>query len=259
MRKTVLVLSTGRTGTKWLAEYFASYEEVSSHHTSKNTPLINILSNMVLSRCLPLIFLDKVWENLKGRELEGVSEDIYLDSNNHLYAFPYLSPASYKNLHVVHVVRDVRTYVKSHMSLARDRKKSFFANYILPFWQPNGWLTKKMSVLSWLRISRISRFIWIWSYKNQMIEQSKYVARGYLRVRFEDLFGEDGDLVLSEICDFVGVESLKGSASIRQKKNYSSGSVGGIGDWSKKDVVFCDIFCAEQMRNYGYSQVVNDE
>jgi len=139
----VLVLSTGRTGTKFLASLLSNHfpKSARTQHESSRTRPINILTNMYFAGFIPKVFLPMTWKLLKQRELSKTELDFYIDINNFLYGIPVIEPELYPNLKVVHIIRDPRTYVRSHINWAHQNTKSFIANFWLPFWQPSPLFT----------------------------------------------------------------------------------------------------------------------
>src|SRR5262245_52182923 len=125
IRDPVLVVSTGRTGTKFIASWLSAvYADVEAHHITPWSTLINVVGNASLSGLVPQAAVLALWRRLKGRTFAVTNRAFYVDSNNHLYAFAAFARQLYPGVKVVHVVRDPRTYVRSHLNWARQRAKS---------------------------------------------------------------------------------------------------------------------------------------
>lgn len=253
--KTIILTSTGRTGTKFFASLFASYyPQVESHHASSFSTVINILSNASLMKVLPDYTVTVAWKVLKKGERLGCRKPIYIDANNHLYALPYFAPKLYSNLKVVHVIRDPRDYARSHINWAMNRRRSFVANFWLPFWQPNGYLSSEMPFERWLKLSQLERFCWIWRYKNQIIEKIANGPVPYFQVKFESFFRKLDVNIFKALIEFVGLD-FKPETLVEfdfpKNRNHST-PFNSWRLWSDKQCAKVDRLCGTEMRCYQY-------
>jgi len=257
----VIVVSTGRTGTRSLAQFFdASYGEVDARHCTPRSTLINLLANAHLAHCLPAGTTRFAWNLCKKQHWHPAgNKRVYLDSNNHLYAICRELRQWYPGLRVVHVVRDPRTYVPSHLRWAHQRPKSYLANFILPFWQPNPFLVGSTSFAEWRQMDQFSRFCWIWSFKNRWIEDSMRDDReDYLCLRFEDLLHYPENLpTLRRLSEFVGLpEPDEDQARNFPASNRSrAGTEDRRAEWSDWPAERCRRlarYCQPLMEQYGY-------
>jgi hypothetical protein len=227
------------------------------HEAGERSRLINILTHAHLSGFSPISAPISAWERAVKPGLLDCPNDIYIDSNNQLYAFIHLHPGFYPGLRVVHLVRDPREYVRSHINWARHRVKSFIANYLTPFWQPNAWLLKEMSYKTWWHLSRFERFCWIWDYKNRIIGQFEHRAYPYLRLRFEDFFdGLDPINELNRLLTFIGQEPTSSQASQhlfdRPINPGKRKTLPPWTQWSRAQCIQLDTHCAQTMTSYQY-------
>lgn len=250
----MLIVSTGRTGTKFLAHLLAAASpEVEAHHTTPWSTLVNVLGNLELAGLVSERVVLATWRLLKGRRFAVTERARYVDSNNHLYAFARLAPRLYPGVRVVHVVRDPRDYVRSHLNWARQRAKSFVANHCLPFWQPNPFLAGEMPLARTLALGRFERFCWIWRFKNQRIAALAGAGIPYLCLRFEDLVA-DRDRARERLLDFVGVpapDAARAPAPGRLNPTRRRAFPG----WRRWPATLCarlDALCGADMIAYGY-------
>lgn len=254
----VLFVSTGRTGTGFFCHLLRNlFPQVEVHHNSRYTTWINIVTNMLLARVLPKDALAVTWKFLKEGELNRCQQNFYIDSNNHLYGLVVLAPELYPDLKVVHIVRDPRTYVRSHLNWARHRPKSFIANYMLPFWQPNAFLLGEMPLRQWLALSKFEEFCWVWDFKNRYIQSLEHSEVPYLRIRFEDLFASpDPETSLNQMLCFIGLPEVTGMAqqfdhplNVTKKRSFP--------DWREWEPARCarlHELCGTMMSRYGYGR-----
>jgi hypothetical protein len=208
-----------------------------------------------LSGFLPLSFPLWAWQRAVTPKLEKSRKKIYIDSNNQLYALLPLAPDLYPGLKVIHLVRDPREYVRSHINWARHRPKSFVANYLTPFWQPNAWLLKEMSWSKWIRLNQFERYCWIWDYKNRYIGQLQDSQIPYLRIYFEDFFGAPNPLdTFNRLLEFLNLEMVAGiEGKFQRPVNPAKGkSFSKWVDWSTTQCQQLDAFAGRTMKKYGY-------
>jgi hypothetical protein len=256
--QSVLIISTGRTGTKFLA---ALLDEIIPdadvfHEAGERSRLINILSNAYLAGLIPQSIPLWAWKRAISAQLQKTKSEksYYIDSNNHLYVPAVCWPALYPNLRIIHIVRDPRTYIRSHLNWSRGRLRSFIANYLTPFWQPNAYMLGEMSYIQWLRLSKYERFSWIWNYKNQFIAQVEDSKTPYLCLRFEDLFeSENPDKAFKQLLKFIGVQEHDDViGSIGAPINTSKKNIPAWTKWSDELCRSILVLCGSSMNRYGY-------
>lgn len=256
--QTLLILSTGRTGTKFLAKTLQMLipQAAVYHEGGEKSRLINILSHAQLANIVPDSLPKLSWRTAILPALEQAQQEksFYIDANNHLYIFGILNRNLYPSLKIIHIVRDPRDYIRSHISWSRSRVKSFIANYLTPFWQPSGWLMEDMSMADWFSLNRLEKYAWIWTFKNGYIQQLESSETPYLRVRFEDLFySEDPGSVLSSMLAFIDVEVSKDlNKYFASTINASRGNIQSWPGWSADTCRKIQSICGELMDMYGY-------
>lgn len=227
------------------------------HEAGERSRLINILTHVYLSGFLPIQAPLWAWQRAVAPRLQACSKKTYIDSNNQIYALVTLIPEIYPGLRVIHLVRDPRDYVRSHINWSRHRLKSFIANYLIPFWQPNGWLLNEMSVSKWLRLTQLERYSWIWDYKNRMIGQMEDSETPYLRIKFEDFFGNAYPLpYFNELLEFLDLNRVSGiEAFFQDPVNPTKGKSFPVWDaWSQEQCQQLNNFCGVTMAKYGYGK-----
>ncbi|MCL4269039.1 MAG: sulfotransferase domain-containing protein [Anaerolineales bacterium] len=251
----ILIVSTGRTGTIFLARLFSDlYPMVASYHERGNSRPIQILTNLYFSHLLPLRVLRSAWKYLKGQEIAGCEKDFHIDANNFLYGLAALAPDLYPNLKVLHIVRDPRDYVTSQLNFSRQKHTSFIGNYLVPFWQPNPFLVGELPMTQAFNFSRFQKYCWVWDFKNRIISRLEGYTLPYLCIRFEDLFEKDPETTFKQITDFIGLPPVK---DIRRRFSEPANSSKSTffpewHNWSPRQAAQLDTLCGKQMRRYGY-------
>ena len=257
MQKKYLITSTGRTATKFLANYFAEHTaDTCSHHITKHSRLFNILINIHLNFNFNPVLLNSLWRRLKSKEFSGCDKNIFIDSNNLLYALPLLLEDEVIYDGVIHITRDPREYVRSHLNWSKNKKKSWIADRLIPFWQPNGWLMDDINLIEWFSMDRFERFCWIWKIKNRLISTIANIeTTTYLSLRYEDLFhGDKSDKTFNSLNDFIGVPPSHRIAPNTGKQLNSTNNkvLDHWQNWSPQLCTQLDKICGEDMRKYHY-------
>lgn len=256
--QSLLILSTGRTGTKFLAKTLQKIlpQALVFHEGGERSRLINIFSHAQLLDFVPDFLPRFLWRKAILPALQQAQEkaSLYIDANNHLYIFGIRNRDLYPSLKIIHIVRDPRDYIRSHINWSRSRVKSFIANYLTPFWQPSGYLMGDLSMWEWFKLNRLEKYAWIWMFKNRYIQQLESSDTPYLRVRFEDLFfSQDPGSILSAMLAFVDVR-VSGDLN----KHFASTinvSKANINSWPTWPVETCrkiHSICGDLMGSYGY-------
>jgi len=202
--KIVFILSTGRTGTKALAEGLANEETISPHQPPFSRAL-TVASNYAICGRLPKGVVERLIALIRGPQIAHAPCRYYIQA----FALDHL-PAKYfyernPNFHVLHIVRDPRTFVPSYLNWIKTRKKSFIANRLVPGWHPSGYLTGEMPWKEWIRLKPYQKVCWQWVYKNRYLETAFQDKKRVARVSFEDLFSAEGPKVLKRALATAGI------------------------------------------------------
>lgn len=255
--KPITIVSTGRTGTEFFSKLFADVYsgQVDAYHERGASRPIQILTNMYFGHFLPLSMLRLGWTVFKGWEVPSCKKEFHIDSNCFLYGLVTLAPDLYSGLKVIHIVRDPREYVTSHLNYALQKRTSFVANYLVPFWQPNPFLVGEIPWRRLINLSRFERYSWIWDFKNRVMESIETSSVPYLRLRFEDIF-RSGDPVptFQSMVNFIGLPlRVDALGRFRQPENRSAViDFPAWREWSPMQCRLLNDLCGSHMRRYGY-------
>jgi hypothetical protein len=254
----ILIISTGRTGTIFFSRLFADLYPTlaASYHERGNSRPLQILTNLHFSHILPKSGLKAAWKLFKSGEIESCERQFHIDANCFLYGIASLAPELYPNLKVLHIVRDPRTYVTSHLNFSRQKGTSFIANYFVPFWQPNPFLIGELPLKRAIGFTRLEKYCWIWNFKNRVMEGLEISITPYLRVRFEDLFNTGNpEEVFGKVTDFLGLPRVSDiSERFLQPANTSAKTdFPEWREWTPQQAAHLDSFCGERMNKYGYN------
>jgi len=200
--KPVFIVSTGRTGTQFLAEFFDHYQETMAFHEPSPSFLrkalkyvrgeipFNKMKILLQKRRLPYFNLAK----RKGC-------NYYIEANNRL--FPMLAPLekAFPEARVIHIVRDGRDYVRSGMSrnwYTEEDETRRLKSMAVP---EDPWHEE------WHSMSRFEKICWRWQKKNEFIAKNIDNFDHSLTVKFEDIFHSNDNRGLRRIADFIGLDS----------------------------------------------------
>ncbi len=251
--KVVFVLSTGRTGTKALAEGLCA-EDVLSRHQPPFSRILTIAANYHLYGWLPLSMLEKMVEIIRERQIRKANCRYYVQAFA-LDFFPArIITEKIPDVSIIHIVRDPKTFVPSYLNWMNSRFKSFVANRLVPGWHPSGFFTGEMGFGAWNKMSSMEKVCWHWVFKNSLLESMFQEYSRYKRIFFEDLFSQNGPTVLKDALEFAGVPYNSRYDNIfRKKKNTSKRQTVSL--WEKwpvqKKNALLEI-CSDKMKDYGY-------
>lgn len=136
--KKIIFISTGRCGTTRLAEILKEkLPQYTIVHQMRFSRIANITGNIMMhtgeSDLLKKILYSFI---IKKYYQEGK----FFISTDPLTAL--IIPRKYylsKDVCIIHIIRDAKSFAKSFFLFSRSRFKSFIAHNFFPFWQPGIW------------------------------------------------------------------------------------------------------------------------
>lgn len=233
----VLVVSTGRTGTQFLAEALNNISHDENKLVSVHEPLPDLLdfgkrvvNNRTISSYQKLYLKASRVHLLK--KVKSSSNQIYLESNNNLVPLLKFLKEIFPNFRLIYVVRAPKTYVTSaynNLQKATDNNESYTIfsskdkrNRITAEDFPDDPYYKE-----WQNFSQFEKTCWHWAKYNEMImDFIKSSEIDVKTLKFEELFR--ADLLIDTIKDlthWIGIEEesldLQSKTRIRKKVNAS--------------------------------------
>lgn len=220
----VFIISTGRTGTQWLAEFFNnSFQNLLALH-EPDPSFLNLGKDFLTNN---ISFDSAKKRYLIGREhvlygLEKNNNNIYIESNNRLFSMIPLIKELFPDSKIIHVVRDCRDFILSLHK--KNYSKNGFSG--LPFNATD--FPDDRYHDSWYQLTVNEKIAWYWNMVNETIIDNTQKDNDVLRIKFEDIFNKNKEYKgLERIINFCGVApnsfSLdKHNDSLMNKKNASS-------------------------------------
>lgn len=245
MPRTVWIVSSGRTGTQFLARYFdANFEGVAARHEPSPRMRTRIVANAYAERACSRDRVIALLEK-KRQSIDSLSADVYVESNPFLWGAIGVFDEVFEFPTVVHVVRDPREQVRSSLNHGTSTGLKSIANRWLPYWYPStpqdggGW---------------IERATGMWTVVNRFMRDTGASCSSYRVLRYEDLFDETHS-GLRWLCELLGVEFRGAGAPVdpAQRINRGAGQVlGEWGEWSDGQCAAVHRIAAPLMAQYGY-------
>jgi hypothetical protein len=253
--KIVFILSTGRTGTKTLAEGLAG-DGIKSPHQPPFSRLLTIASSYYLHGWLPKNTLEWLVTHLREPQILKADCRYYIQVFSLDYLPAKIISKKYPNVYIIHIVRDPRTFVRSYLNWMHSRFKSWMANKVVPGWHPSGYFTGELSWREWRWMGEFQRVCWQWAYKNTLLERLFADDERYIRIRFEDLFLTANSGTLKEMLAFVGIVYRKQfEAMLEKSKNVSrKAHFPAWETWEPGRCAHLNELCSPMMKRFGYGQ-----
>ncbi len=216
MDERIYVLSTGRTGTTFLYNFFKTYyPELNITHQTRWSRLMNIAGNLPLRKQQKVWLIQWLFKRMKNEKIPVSTVDPLLS----LPIKILIDAGKISDYKVIHLVRDPRTFVPSFMNWKRQSVKRTFLHHVVPFWQPCPLFSGNVSFFSWLFMPKYEHFCWVWHHKNRLFQQLAK-ENNYLLIRTEDL--NDQQKIEESMRSIVSFLSLPEKAfdysSLREKR-----------------------------------------
>ena len=251
----ILLLSTGRTGTKALAHYFdTAFDHVYAVHEPPPSRRLRVASNRFLAGRLPERRLVDLYVAARRGRLERVAQPVYLESNPFLHGFVGVLDRVFRAPRVVHIVRDPRTYVRSYLNYGAFKGVKGLAARYYPYWMLKPEQVDPAAPRRWREMSRVERLAWRWKTINTVLDRGAALyGDRYVRVRYEDLFAEDGS-GLRRLAQWAGLQPTAGFERLREERvNASTGKQAPKFDqWEPAERKVLLDLCGPLMERYGY-------
>ena len=265
-QSVVLIVSTGRTGTKAIATHLGHCcSDLQAFHEPRPTRFhLRRTGNRYLCGQLPKPQLIDILSRHRDRMLAKSPGRYYVESNPALSGFLDAFGDVFSDFRVVHVVRDPRTYVVSSLNWGVFRGARRALARFMPYWLPKpDAITNSDSTAPdlhhdhkpWVRMSGPERLAWHWSMLNRHLNrgQSLYGDR-YLRMKYEDLFSRDGS-GFNQLLNWLGLPPNSNLSSEANRENVNASRNRGFPkftDWPPADRAALVHHCADLMTEYGY-------
>ncbi|MDH3708428.1 MAG: sulfotransferase [Cyclobacteriaceae bacterium] len=253
--KIVFFLGTHRTGTQLIANFFdQGFANVKSCHQLSSHKLLNILSTLMLHGYLPSSLFNSAVDFLLARRLRRMECSTYIETTGWNYVAAKRIIQTFPDVRVIHLVRDPREFVPSYLNVIRNRRKSWIASYLVPFWTISAVAVGALGSHEWANMTPFDRLCWTWAYKNQYLENT-YKSENYLLLRLEDLTNpKSRSGTLATLFAFIDIPLSEGDGDfLSQRHNTQFREEGET--WRRWPMDKCQRLhniCGDLMSRYGY-------
>ncbi len=209
--KVRFIVSTGRTGTKFLAKFFDSFSSTINARHEPNPDFLKLGINYARGK----VSFDKACATIKKsrlwicNEIDKNNVKIYIESNNRYFSLIPVLWKIFPDAKIVHIIRDGRDYVRSVMN--RDHytvKDGIYYKKKLRLQAidfPDDFYYDK-----WNKMSQFEKCCWQWVKRDSFIyKEVKHDGRA-ITVKFEDIFDKNKDYTgLWKIVNFMQLDISK--------------------------------------------------
>lgn len=292
-QRSVFIVSTGRTGTQFLAqglgrmmdgvhalhepdsiwldrprEYLTSewWKQVQRHGLVQMTvgQLHNTPAHLSAARHTGRIDDEVARKRLRGLRrgvLRQAGDRVYVESNGLLYGVADLVLDELPNSRMVMVVRDPRDWIRSAV------KASHFRAYKAPDFdflglsvRPYQFANSEVSRSEWEGLPLAHKYAWLWSAVNQQLVDTIGQSNRVLAVRYEDLFSPAHDYrSFRRLLDFCSRWD-NGHHLCRLEREFLARKVDSSRDLTAERAPETEVptavlerLCGELMRRFGYA------
>ena len=224
-KKVILIISSGRTGTNFMAHWFStlSDEFYSVHEPSPDLFQLGIEKYRNKKEMTPNVL--KIKRALQLYKLNKERKAIYIESNPYLMLLlPELNKL-FKNLKIIFIKREFESYLLSAINKSPDNSNiNFFYSDTDPRKRitPIDFNDSEYQEI-WNNFSREEKIAWRWKKSNEIIDDYKLKHNNSIVINYEELFNKDNENLLYDILNFVGLKQIKLSADdlahFKVKKN----------------------------------------
>jgi hypothetical protein len=253
----LFVVSTGRTGTQFLADLFGRLGARASHEPGPKW--LRLASNAHVAGRLSSERASRLVARVRRDEVERPDAPPWVESSCLVYGLVDPLLATFPDAHVVQVVRDPRTYVRSAIGWGAYRAGGRALN-VVPFRRLAPTQFRPRSVrrrLEWAGQGQFERLCWAWAAMNRSMREQGAGSARFSVLRYEDLFDpERSGPTLRSLCSLVGFEADDAALSRLAERRINAGrKTPDVPEWSKWTAAERALLlreCAGEATHYGY-------
>ena len=254
----VFILSTGRSGTKFLSALFNASKAINAFH--EPIPALEYFPNKIYQGNIKLHSLKNIVDATRMEIILDtfIRNNIYVESNHCLTFFCRAISEVFTNAKFIHIIRHPGNFI---VSAAR---KGWYVNDTI--WETGR--IKMKNTEQWGGLSQLEKLGWYWHQSNDFIEKFKMGIDDHSRIatyRIEDLFSNAE--MASKILEFIGATDVKRAKiqKIQRKKInkliitkddpeniYKNITIKSFNKWEEQDKQRIKLFVDELAKKYQY-------
>lgn len=244
--KYVFIVSSGRTGTKFIADYFNHFDGVVAVHEPKPSRILRMWTTAKLEGKVN----DADLSSVLYKKRERLSRtNVYIESNPYLSGFINSFDEVFESSTVIHIVRDPRDYVKSAVNHGNyGGIKNFFNRYV-PYWYPD--VAKIVGIKN--KLNPTMRVACYWKVVNEFLSKEGLKSKNYHLLKFEDVFDDSGS-GLRQLEKLIGIEDSSSRVSLDRINKSKHNAIESWQEWSPSECQQMDKIWQPLAKKYGYCQ-----
>jgi len=250
--EVALILSSGRTGTRFLAQYVdANFAGTVARHEPRGSRVIRLVSHAALEGRLSGARARQQLVRHARRQLRSIPPGCrYVESNPYLAGVARYLDSAFARPRMAHIVRDPRAAVRSALNHGNASGWKGLANRSIPFWFPR---VERLTRLA-PGASPAGRAAAWWDVANEQIEAAGAGSNRYRRFRFEDLFADPGGSSLDPLLRHLGLDPAEalGRGPLGPVNQGRLDTWPGWQEWPEAWCRELHSVCGERMAAYGY-------
>ncbi|HNP17862.1 MAG TPA: hypothetical protein PKL31_05465 [Fulvivirga sp.] len=254
-----LIVSTGRTGTKYLGKVLNQPKMgiVALHEPKPN--LENIGYDLLTGKITNEQAKEAILKNRK-RIMSKVGNLTYIESNGGMVFLLPLLADIFPLLKVVHIVRNPIDLVKSGVNRSMKVNGEIIQKYAME----ERWRLKASDIKNdpyshlWNEMDIYQRFMWLWNIKNKHIADFLKTGNRGITIKFEDIFHQTDNIGFDQLIKYFSLpdeiknllnnkrfESAKNKNAVTFAQNYE--------DWPEDRKLALKEICNDLASKYNYS------
>lgn len=197
------IISTGRTGTKFLATFLNRVKHIEARHEPM-PDFLRLGMEFATGRASSIHARKRIVRDRRIvlKKLHKLNAKIYIESNNRLFSLIPVLRTIFKDCKIIHVVRDGRDVVRSGMSRSWYAPDDLFPRIKASDFPEDPYFGE------WGMMSRFEKICWWWQKKDNFIYKSVQNRENCMTVKYEDIFDrKNGYPGLIKIMQFLEINS----------------------------------------------------
>ncbi len=256
-RKIGLIVSTGRTGTKFINGLLAESDSVLSvHELNRRDQEFSFACHK--NKISENQFIDYYRSSRRNLIIKNLNK-LLIESNGNLILSTHELINNIKNLRVALIIRDPRDVIKSACNRSFTDKNGVIRktyemekNWQFKAYEVDNFISKEQ----WMEMSMPVRFMWTWTYRNQYVLKLAEKSDDIEVFRFEDIFSDSNKM--NELVKFISYKKVNLSNEQIDKRFSIKVNANKIEDfpsfenWDEKLKQELKKYCGDLMEKYNY-------
>lgn len=257
--RVAIIVSTGRTGTLALSQFFAlNFRDVTAVHEPSPSQRFRFISNLHHCGHLSSGTIGRLLLQARRQRLNRIRSGAYIESNPFLHGCLDIFDQVFDNVRVVHVVRHPVDFIRSAIKHGSFSDIKGLGRRFCPYWTLKPEHYEPESGRKWRLMAPEERLAWRWSRINGELERgAELFGERYIRLRFEDLFDAQSS-GLVELTNWLDLDLHRlstGWPAVEQLNQGQRTKARSYHDWPTDIAASVRDLCAEQMGRYGYTSL----